>query len=130
MIVWIAIAAVVGIICLVLWKHGKMKVSTAAILPLLALYFSFVLTMIFERVPTRKARYELALFWSYQAIVSGTTKLISENFWNAVLFVPIGMMLSRLAHRKYLCLSAVLRLILSAGMEENIDVPDTWNCVP
>lgn len=32
-------------------------------------------------------------FWSYRAILSGNTDLLSEVLWNVVLFIPIGILI-------------------------------------
>lgn len=61
-----------------------MKAFSAFILPILVFYFSSALTiMLFEKIFIKKARYELELFWSYEAILGRKTQLIAENFWNS-----------------------------------------------
>lgn len=94
-----------------------MKASMAIILVTLAFYLSFVLTItIIERVPRKNARYNLELFWSYKAIVAGKVQLFAEIFWNIVLFVPIGLMVSALL-KKNIWLSVMISALLSAGIE-------------
>lgn len=115
---WMLIATVTGIITYLLWKSVKMEASTAIILPILVFYLSFVLTItIFERAPSRRMRYELELFWSYRAIASGTTRLIAENFWNVVLFMPIGVLDSGLLSCRKLWFSVLIGAALSAAIE-------------
>lgn len=64
-------------------------------LPLIAFYLSFVATItIVSRQPTLNAQYNYLLFWSYRAILGGEIYLIAQVFWNVVLFIPIGILLS------------------------------------
>lgn len=56
--------------------------------------------------------YEMELFWSYRR----GGQLLWENFWNVVLFVPIGMFLSLLAKKK-VWLAGVIGFLLSVGIE-------------
>ena len=99
-----------------------MKALTAIILPILVFYLSFVLTItVLERVPSPEAKYKLELLWSYKAIIAGNTELLSENFWNVVLFVPLGMMISGLSlyHREWL---AVLLCMTASAFIESIQL--------
>ena len=115
--IWMLAAASAGGITYLLWRKGKIKASSALLLPILIFYLSFVTAItLVERVPTKKAKYQLELFWSYRAIMSGSTELIGEVFWNVVLFVPIGLLVSALLHR-HQWLSAVSGILLSAGIE-------------
>lgn len=114
---WMLLAMLAGLITYTLWRRGGMRASVALILPILVFYLSFVLTItLFERTAVGEPRYELELFWSYKAIAAGTTKLAAENFWNVVLFVPIGVLFSLLL-KKRLWLSVLLGALLSAGIE-------------
>lgn len=45
------------------------------------------------------------------------TRLIAENFWNIILFIPIGILLSVLISQKNAWFSIILSLILSAALE-------------
>ncbi len=66
-----------------------------AAIPILVFYIAFVLTItIIERTPGKLMKYNLELFWTVREIISGRTELISEIFWNIVLFVPIGVLMS------------------------------------
>lgn len=100
---WMLSAIIAGIFTLILYRHGKVKASTAFIIPILLFFLSFVLTItIIERVPRRTVRYNLELFWTIKRIVAGKTNLIWEIFLNVVLFVPMGLMVSVLIpHRAW-----------------------------
>lgn len=92
---WMLLAT--AIVTYILWKKDRMHTSSAIILPILTLYFSFVLTItILERGPSQGLQYKLVRFWSYKEILVGKASLISENFWNIVLFMPIGVFISGL----------------------------------
>lgn len=114
---WMLLAAVTGIITYILYRCGRIKVSTVLLLPILVFYLLFVLTItVFERVSYQMPRYELELFWSYKRAFAGTTQLLWENFWNVVLFIPIGIMAAALL-KKRLWLAILLGMLLSAGIE-------------
>ena len=112
-----SIAAVFALFTYVLYRNDRMKASTAIAIPLIAFYSAFVLTItLIDRIPTKRPRYELVLFWSYKAIQNGRSDLISEVFWNVVLFIPLGILFSLLlSKRKWI--SIVLGMLLSAGIE-------------
>jgi len=68
----------------------------------------FVATItIVARNPSQIARYELIPFWSYRAIAEGKTILISEVFWNFVLFIPIGILLMLILSFKHKWIVAI-----------------------
>ncbi len=112
-----AVAAAFALVTYVLYRNNKLRLSTAITVPLLVFYMSFVLTItLIDRIPTKRPRYELVLFWSYKAIQNGRSDLISEVFWNVVLFIPLGILFSLLlSKRKWI--SIVLGMLLSAGIE-------------
>ena len=65
------------------------------VIPILVFYLVFVLTItIIERTPAKEMKYNLELFWTVREIFSGRRELISEIFWNIVLFVPLGVLTS------------------------------------
>lgn len=69
--------------------------SWYAAIPVLVFYIAFVLTItIIERTPGKQMKYNLELFWTVREIINGRRELISEIFWNVVLFVPIGVLTS------------------------------------
>ena len=49
---------------------------------------------IIERTPAKEMKYKLELFWTVREFINGSRDLISEIFWNIVLFVPIGVLTS------------------------------------
>ena len=100
-VLWMFLAAITGIITYMLYRRGKIKGSTAIIFPIFVFVISFTLTItIIGRVPTITAKYNLELFWTIKHIFAGRKNLIWEVFWNVVLFVPIGMMVSALIPRR------------------------------
>lgn len=112
------IAIFVAIITYVLYRKGKLKESTALSIPLLAFYLSFAVTVtIIERVTSAHPKYNLQVFWTYMSIAEGTTELISEIFWNIVLFIPIGFLFSYIIPKKRWWLNAVSGMLISSGIE-------------
>ena len=82
-----------GLITFFLYKGRKMDRSTAMVVPLLAGYLAFVFTItIFHRTPESSMQFKLLPFWSYRAALMGNTALLAENFWNIVLFIPVGIL--------------------------------------
>ena len=113
---WMLLVAIAGIVTFILYRRGKIKASTAIIIPILIFFLSFVLTItIIERVPRRKLRYNLELFWTIKSIIAGKTYLIWEIFWNVVLFIPIGLMVSVLLKRPWL--AVLIGVLMSAAIE-------------
>lgn len=114
---WMLLAVITGVITYILYRRGKMKLSTAIILPILVFYLCFVLTItIITRTPRRRMRYNLELFWTVKSIIAGRTELIREIFWNIVLFVPIGVLVASLLPKRR-WIAVVIGIILSAGIE-------------
>lgn len=112
------IAIAVGLIAFVFYRKDKLRGSAFAAFPLFAFYLSFVLTItIIERIVTAKAKYELELFWTYKAIQAGQTDLRAEIFWNVVLFIPIGILVSMMLSKKRKWLSIIIGFLMSAGIE-------------
>ena len=113
---WMLLAAIAGIVTFILYRRGKIQASTAVIIPILFFFLSFVLTItIIERVPRRKLRYNLELFWTIKSIIAGKTYLIWEIFWNVVLFIPIGLMVSVLL--KHPWLAVLISVLISFNAE-------------
>ena len=114
--IWMLLTFIAGIITYLLYRHGKMKASTATIIPIFVFFLSCVLTItIIERVPRRKLRYNLELFWTIKRVLVGSTFLFWEVFWNVALFVPIGLMASALLKRPW---AAVIFGVLMAVVIE------------
>ena len=87
-------------------------------MPLLAFYLSFVSTItLIARIPTVKAQYELVVFWTYNAIQNGRTDLKQEIFWNVVLFIPIGILVSLLFSKRKAFIALVLSMFMSCSIE-------------
>ena len=117
-LIWTLVAFVVGLITFPLYRKGKLRDGTFIGLPLFAFYFAFVLTItIIERIPFKDARYQLEVFWTYKAIQAGRTELKAEVFWNYILFIPIGILISMILPKKFKWLSIVISLLLSSGIE-------------
>jgi glycopeptide antibiotics resistance protein len=113
---WMLLAFIAGIITYLLYRRGKMKASTAIIIPILVFFLSFVLTItIIERVPRRTLRYNLELFWTVKGVLSGRTYLFWEIFWNVVLFIPLGLMVSALL--KHPWMAVLIGVLMSAAIE-------------
>ena len=122
-VIWLAVGTMTGIVTLCRFRLGRMKANEAILLPILMTYLSFVLTItVFQRDPSQQIRIEWMPFWSYRAILRGSIHILEEVFWNVVLFVPIGAILSVLfadkvpgnAELKWVCVTG---FFLSAGIE-------------
>ena len=115
--VWMLLATFAGVATYILYRRGKMNAATAIMIPILVFFLSFVLTItIIERVPRKKVRYNLELFWTISSVLSGKTYLLWEIFWNVVLFIPIGFMISVLV-RPRPWLAIVIGMVGSAAIE-------------
>ena len=123
--IWMLLAVITGFITYSFFRRGKIKTAIAIILPMLVFYLAFILTItIIERTPSGAPRYELDRFWSYKKILSGTTALLAENFWNVVMFVPlsvmVGIALSAGAverKRNWIWMTIIACFLFSAGIE-------------
>lgn len=101
-VLWMLLALLAWLITYVLHRRGQMKASTAIAIPILVFYIAFVLTItIIERTPGRQMQYKLELFWTVRKVINGRRELISEIFWNIVLFVPIGGLASLILPVQY-----------------------------
>ena len=118
-LIWLIIAIVVWFISYVFYRRGKLSFKSLVVFPILAFYLSFVITItLVERMVTENARYHLEVFGTYKAIANGVQTLISEVFWNIVLFIPIGIMFMLLISFKHKWLIAiVMGLLLSVSIE-------------
>ena len=117
--VWLINAYFAGVIGYLLFRNGRIKVVSFIAMPLLAFYLSFVAKVtIFSRFPFYEPRYMLVPFWSYRAIAEGKTGLISEVFWNVVLFIPIGilfMLLLTFKHKRII--TVIIGFLLTSFIE-------------
>lgn len=151
-VIWICLAVVSGLIIYVLRRRDhshrqrnmlnqsdeedkpnqssrcgeKKSCGQYAAIPILVFYLAFVLTItIIERTPTKEMKYNLELFWTVRKIIDGRTDLISEIFWNIVLFVPIGVLTSfvlpgvQSSHSRWRSpwIAVMVGFLLSTGIE-------------
>lgn len=99
--IWLAVAAAVALIFYPFRR--KMSYRSYIGIVLLSFYHMFLFWItIIERTPKTQYSYELELFWSYRNAFSGHPELLWENFWNVVLFVPIGILLTMIFARKFI----------------------------
>ena len=114
---WVILSGAVGVVTWILCKRQRISKSSAVLLPLLLFYLCFTFTItVVKRFPWKYARYELELFWSYKAAVNGRTELLWENFWNVMLFIPIGCMVAGIL-KKHPWMGIIIGAVLSAGIE-------------
>ena len=113
------ISAFIFTISYALYYKRKIKGISCIILPILAFYLSFVVTItVIGRIPSNNIQYNFKLFWSYQAIANGEFDLVSQVFWNVVLFIPIGILLMLMMTSKHRMLfSIVSGVLLSVAIE-------------
>ncbi len=112
------LAVLAGFAAFIFYKNGKLKLSDCFVISVLAFFISFVLAItIIERTPSPSAQYELIPFWSYRAIANGRTDLRSEVFWNIVLFIPIGTLLSVLLNKARRFIPVIPCFLFSAAIE-------------
>ncbi|WP_051688388.1 VanZ family protein [Butyrivibrio sp. AE2032] len=118
-IVWICLALAAGLVTYVLYRNGKAGLNTLISLPLLVFYISFMLTItLIARNISPQAQYELIPFWSYRAIADGSRPdLVSECFWNVILFIPTGILTTVLLKGKRKWLVILSGLILTVIIE-------------
>lgn len=110
----------VGLLVFFGWKRGWRKV-----LGLLLAEYVFLIycsTIICRRVSEGVAGHNFHPFWSYEAIKDGREDLIAENIMNAVVFVPVGVLLglvtqkTRKARKDYRTRIARIALIIGTGV--------------
>lgn len=94
--VYVGLAAVlcVGGVLMMVKYGGRQGVRMAA--GLLLVEYVFVLyssTVLFRATSVQFSGYDLHPFWSYRAIRNGENQLLVENIMNAVVFVPVGVLL-------------------------------------
>jgi glycopeptide antibiotics resistance protein len=117
--IWLVVAVVIGIIAFVFYRKEIIKLRSSIAVPLLAFYLSFVATItVIARIPSHKAQYQLAVFWTYRAIANGETHYCAEIFWNIILFIPIGFLLMLLLTHKHSWITALITgLLMSVSIE-------------
>ncbi len=99
---WMIVAAVSSIVLLPFYRKGKLSRQHYICSILLAFYCPF---LFYITVAGRRAgdsyQCELELFWAYKRAFAGITRFLWGNFWNVVLFIPIGVLLGALVKRKW-----------------------------
>ena len=55
-------------------------------------YCLLLITTVIERTPRNQMKYKLEMFWTVGDSIDGRRELISEIFWNIVLFVLMGVL--------------------------------------
>lgn len=98
---------------------------------LLTVYLGIVFaSTVFTRTPDGIWHYELIPFWSWREVLIGNTYMLTEIVLNVILFIPIGILIPVLLHRRIrwwqglllgVLLSAVievLQLVLCRGLFE------------
>ena len=116
--VWTGVALLTAFLSYKLRINGFFKAVPAKILPFFAFYLSFVITItLTDRTTSTSADYHLKLFWTYRRICQGSYTLVAQIFWNIVLFIPIGIMVSEIWTGKYLWQYATYGLLLSGVIE-------------
>ena len=92
--VMILVAVLSGLICGALHRKHLIVKHKAIAITILVTYLFFVLCITLSgRVAASYYSYKLQPLWSWRMILRGERKLIAENIWNIVLFVPIGILI-------------------------------------
>lgn len=84
----------VGLIAFLGWKRGWRKV--VGLLLAEYVFLIYCATVIYRKVSEGVVGHNFHPFWSYEAIKNGKEDLIAENIMNAIVFIPIGMILGSL----------------------------------
>ena len=105
---------VVVIIVLKGFRKGWRFVAGLLLTEYIALLYC---SMVIFRPYTEEAGHDFTPFWSYAAIQEGRIELIPENVMNAVVFVPVGILLGSLLRVKGSWLIA-----LAVGMGISISI--------
>ena len=79
---------------LILWWKGGNKVCRYSLGLLLAEYMILLIYLTTLIRPAGIHELKLIPFWSYKAIMNGTTVLIQEHIMNVAVFIPIGFLAS------------------------------------
>lgn len=100
--------------CYAAAKKKNWDKAQKSIFPLLVFYLCVVFSItIVNRLPYDEVRYNLSLFWSYQAAAERSYYIL-EILLNYFMLLPYGLMASFFMKRRYAILSGVL---LSVGIE-------------
>jgi len=113
---WLIVTGISGILCGCLYSGGRLTKDKAIAIFCLVFYLFFVFTITLSgRIPGNEYAYKLKPLWSWRFIIRGETKLIFENMWNIVMFVPIGVLFSFITSRKRM--AVFLAFVLSLCIE-------------
>ena len=100
--------------CYAAAKKKNWDKAQKCVFPLLVFYLCVVFSItIVNRLPYDEVRYNLSLFWSYQAAAERSYYIL-EILLNYFMLLPYGLMASFFMKRRYAILSGV---ILSVGIE-------------
>ena len=121
----------IGTILFFLWRKKKIILSQMISGLLLTVYLGVVFaSTVFTRTPDGIWHYELIPFWSWREVLIGNTYMLTEIVLNVILFIPIGILIPVLLHRRIrwwqglllgVLLSAVIevsQLVLCRGLFE------------
>lgn len=121
----------IGTILFFLWRKKKIILSQMISGLLLTVYLGVVFaSTVFTRTSDGIWHYELIPLWSWREVLIGNTYMLPEIVLNVILFIPIGILISVLLHRKIrwwqglllgILLSAVIevsQLVLCRGLFE------------
>ena len=105
----------VGLIAIFGWKRGWRWLTGLLLGEYVVMIYCS--TVICRKVSESIIGHNFNLFWSYEAIKNGRDDLIAENIMNAVVFVPVGILLGLLLRVK-----GAWSVILAIGMVISISV--------
>lgn len=121
----------IGTILFFLWRKKKIILSQMISGLLLTVYLGVVFaSTVFTRTPDGIWHYELIPFWSWREVLIGNTYMLTEIVLNVILFIPIGILIPVVLHRRIrwwqglllgVLLSAVIevsQLVLCRGLFE------------
>lgn len=116
--------------CFVAAKKGGWNKLQRALFPLFVFYLCAVFSLtIVNRLPYDEIRYNLALFWSYQAATERSYYVL-EILLNYFLLLPYGFFVSLYINQRYVILSGILlsvcieiaQLFMKRGLFEFDDI--------
>lgn len=121
----------IGTILFFLWRKKKIILSQMISGLLLTVYLGVVFaSTVFTRTPDGIWHYELIPLWSWREVLIGNTYMLTEIVLNVILFIPIGILIPVVLHRRIrwwqglllgVLLSAVIevsQLVLCRGLFE------------
>lgn len=106
----------VGLLILFGWKRGWRWVSGLLLAEYVILIYCS--TVICRKVSEGAVGHNFSPFWSYEAIKNGKENLIAENIMNAIVFIPVGIILGLLLRVKG---SWLIALLLGLGVSVSIE---------